>query len=357
MAARAGPARDAISRARPALPYLGITIRVGSMDASLRNAQRLLAQWVPHARLSDGPGPTLETLPAPAESPRLVPARVVEGGTLRSRRVPGEPVAAFAGFLDGTQASRIVAHDRGVPVVHGMAGAVIRERRNRRLSTWRHDVRTHAALYIPAALAPALWERVAASDVPAVDTSASMGAADEGLSGDGAHPTALAERARHFVQGQRERLERELAEDWCGSEHAPLYIDGGISGSERVARSICSVGVVKRHRTLYVGVDALPMLAGLQVAERTTAFRVAPTTRTAVTSWYLRLRDAAGRDPVWGLVRIEVSETWDGQLSARADEISRWVMAERAPVSLPDPRWGAMAYGVRDCEELLRATM
>jgi len=31
------------------------------------------------------------------------------------------------------------------------------------------------------------------------------------------------------------------------------------------------------------------------------------------------------------------------------------LLAERAPVSLPDPRWGAMAYGVRLTEEYLRA--
>jgi hypothetical protein len=241
--------------------------------------------------------------------------------------------------------------------VHGVAAAVIRERRDRRLVTWRRSVRAHAALYIPAALAPVLWDRVVASGLAAVDTSVVMGRADDGVSADGAHPAALAERARHFVEVHRERLERELAEEWCDVEAAPLYIDGGISGSERVATDARSVGVVKRHRTLYVGADALPLLAELALAERTNAFQVASTTRTAVTSWYLRLRDATGRDPMWGLVRVEVAETPDGSASARADEVSRWLMAERAPVSLPDPRWDAMAYGVRDCEELLRAIM
>jgi hypothetical protein len=31
------------------------------------------------------------------------------------------------------------------------------------------------------------------------------------------------------------------------------------------------------------------------------------------------------------------------------------VLAERAPVSLPDKRWSTMVYGIRDCEEYLRA--
>ena len=39
----------------------------------------------------------------------------------------------------------------------------------------------------------------------------------------------------------------------------------------------------------------------------------------------------------------------------RADEISRWILAEKTPLALPDGRWDKMSYGVRDCEEFLRA--
>ena len=70
-------------------------------------------------------------------------------------------------------------------------------------------------------------------------------------------------------------------------------------------------------------------------------------------SWYLRLRNPDGRDAMWGLVRVEMSEC--DKPVERAEEISRWVIAEMAPLSLPDGRWDKMAYGVRDCEEFLRA--
>jgi hypothetical protein len=36
--------------------------------------------------------------------------------------------------------------------------------------------------------------------------------------------------------------------------------------------------------------------------------------------------------------------------------VSRWILAERAPLALPDARWDRMVYGIRDCEEFLRAT-
>jgi hypothetical protein len=327
------------------------------MDASLRSAQRLLGQWVPHVRGTDGVSPTLETLPPAAESPRLALVSIVEDGVRAGRQVPGVPVAAFGGFLDGTQTSRVLVHDRGVPVVHGLAAAVIRERRERRLVTWRRDVQRHGALYAPRTLVPELWDRIVGSGLEVIDTSAPLGSDDAGVSPDGAHPAALTERARRFVELRRERLERQLAEAWCASERMPLCIDGSIGGSERVATARTSVGVVKRHHTIYGGAEIIALLAALEAGERSAVFRLAPARRTPVLSWYLRLHGAAGRDPTWGLVRIEIAVGDIEEIPRRADEVSRWVLAERAPLSLPDPRWAETAYGVRDCKEMLRAIM
>jgi len=92
---------------------------------------------------------------------------------------------------------------------------------------------------------------------------------------------------------------------------------------------------------------------GLKRGERSSIFRVSPRSRNSVLSWYLRLRDAGGRDSLWGLVRIESAEC--DRASERADEVSRWVMAETTPLALPDGRWDKMSYGIRDCEVFLRA--
>jgi DNA-binding NarL/FixJ family response regulator len=43
------------------------------------------------------------------------------------------------------------------------------------------------------------------------------------------------------------------------------------------------------------------------------------------------------------------------ELTARANLISRWILAEASPLALPDGRWDKMVYGIRDCEEFLRA--
>jgi hypothetical protein len=58
---------------------------------------------------------------------------------------------------------------------------------------------------------------------------------------------------------------------------------------------------------------------------------------------------------LWGLVRVEIPI---GTFSReRADRVSRGVLAETAPVSLPDARWDRLLYGIRDCEMFLAAVM
>jgi hypothetical protein len=168
----------------------------------------------------------------------------------------------------------------------------------------------------------------------------------------------LRDAAVHLVQAHRESLEHRLAERWCSLERDPLFIDGGISGSEAVAVSGCTVGVVKSHRTLYAEGAALDVVLGLAHRERSSVFRITSPKRMPVASWYLRLRDPSGHDPMWGLVRVELAHpaphTLD-RIGERADEVSRWILAEVSPLALPDGRWDKMVYGVRDCEEFLRA--
>lgn len=292
--------------------------------------------------------PALELTPADATPPRIEPALSIEGDPSMARAV-GAPTVAFAAFLDGIQSSRTILLGRNAaPVVHGTVAAVVRRRVDRALHVWRGSPRLSRALYLPVALigTPEL-ERLRATQIEIVDTLVATDPADEH------HPMTLLALARDAVQRRRESLEIALAEAWCGAEHDPLFVDGGISGAGRASQSALAVGVVKSHRTLYAAAGTLGVITGLAMGARTAAFEIRSAYRATVASWYLRLRDARGRDPFFGLVRVEVArESWS---AARADLVSRWVLAERAPVSLPDKRWSTMAYGIRDCEEYLRA--
>jgi hypothetical protein len=333
------------------------------VHASLRGVQRRLAELL-HAGNGGGAdgavgvgGASIEAMHVLATEPaRLAAAQVIEGHALRAHRVRGEPTPEFAGFLDGTQQSHVVRYEAGMPIVFGTVAAVVRVRRNRRLATWGRGPLVARSVYAPRAHLPeSVRDALFALDVRVVDTT---------LPGDDgeippAHPLALLERAVHLVQADRERVERELAEAWCRAEREPLFVDGSIQGSERVATTACVAGVVKTHRTLYAGGDALRVVLGLPAAHRSSVFRIAIGRRTPVASWYLRLRDPAGHDPMWGLVRVEAALPDPGDppaaLAERAELVSRRVLAEVSPLALPDGRWDKMVYGIRDCEEFLRA--
>jgi hypothetical protein len=320
------------------------------MDQGLVALQRQLRELAPDVALVTDGEQSLEHLTPDSRPPRLVEADLIEAGPMRARRVFGDPVVAFAAFLDGTQTSRVLAYVDGVPIVLGTVAAAIRVRRNRRLTTWQRPAIVRKLYGALAALAPAHRRALEALGVPLVDAITSDGATT--------HPFTLRDEAVHRIQKDREAAEQELAERWCHHEHEPLFIDGGISGSDRVATAECTVGVVKSHRTLYAEGAALQTIFALRRGERSSVFRVTSPKRVPVASWYLRLRDPMGHDPMWGLVRVEIASQPRidvGAIGERADVVSRWILAEAAPLAMPDARWDKMVYGIRDCEEFLRA--
>jgi hypothetical protein len=201
------------------------------------------------------------------------------------------------------------------------------------------------------------------------------------------------------VRRDRESLEVRLAEEWCvartvagASDPAPvpgngtgaardgaaraiahsalpeiiapgsaIYVDGGLQRSDTLFASCHAVGVVKSHRTLYVSGAALRTVMSLAAGHRSSVFVVSAGWRPPVASWYLRLRNPRGHEPLWGLVRVEVSLAALQQLhhsaDAWADAVSRGILAESAPLALPDARWDVMVYGIRDCEIYLRSAL
>ena len=290
-------------------------------DAASRAAFRFLKECLPDASSVEGSADL--DISSTSEQPQLRSAQVVEGS---------------------------------VPLVLGTTSAAVRVRVNRRLVTWGHKPpKWEQKLYVPLRyLSPQFEARRASAEKqygrwPIVDTSTP----DSSGAYPSEHPSVLLERAIRSVDRHREALEDELAEAWCVRGEAPLFIDGGISHSAHVALSEHAIGVIKSHRTLYVEGEALRTVVSLGKGERSSVFLVSPRTRSAVMSWYLRLRDPAGRDVLWGLVRVEMAKC--ANPTERADEISRWVLAETSPLALPDGRWDKMSYGIRDCEEFLRA--
>jgi hypothetical protein len=320
---------------------------------------KYIAERAPTARAArDGGVPLEHTVPV-SEKARTVAASVLEGTTVRAHRIPGPHATGFDAFLDGVQSTRVIAHLDGVPLIVGTVAAIIRERRNRRLVT--ADFAREVALYLPRRFIPSFaWDDGAQFRL--VDTTADApgsGGGETTADPLSPHPTALAELAYDAIRARREALEIGLAERWCGAApvRGELYVDGTIAGSARVGAASCVAGVVKSHRVLYAEGDALRLVLGLRHGERSSMLRL--TSRqlwpagVSVATWYLRIRATEGQDPLWGLVRVEIPDA--GATTERADQISGWILAEATPLSLPDARWDTMVYGIRDCEQTLRA--
>ena len=152
-------------------------------------------------------------------------------------------------------------------------------------------------------------------------------------------------------------IERRLARRWARESPGTgwLLVDGRLAIDPGLLRSGRAAGLVKSHRTQFLPPEAMEAVLRMGGGYRSSIFKPVRPEVGEVYSWYLRLRPPGGHDIYWSLARIEgraVPETLDV-----ADDLSRWLLAETAPLALPDPRWHVLLYPIRDCEQYLRARM
>jgi hypothetical protein len=272
---------------------------------------------------------------------------------LEGRALDGVPVGdAETGriryFCDGIQRPcGPIYIDSPVPILYGYTAAAIRARgddRKMHIVGGAHAV--DESLYMPHRLFDDGGLRRAGIGV--VDTCD----AEEPEH----HPLKLLEIAKKKVSGRRERLESELVTEWLRGHSSSaewLLVDGSISGDYGGLEPRNLIGVIKSHQTQYFEWDEQCKVLALRVGERSGVFIPGGRKRHEVYSWYLRLHSNDGKDPYFGLVRVEAAKS-DRTLEI-VDELCRWLMAERCPVSLPDSRWDRMLYPIYDCEQYLKS--
>jgi hypothetical protein len=333
-----------------------VTIAVPAVGRAVDAARHALRASLGDRVRSAGPDRT-EAL-AQDGSPLMQHASVtLLGGALRVVDVAPSATAHFEGFLDGIQRSTTIAYVDGVPLLHGTAAAAIRERDGGgRMTTWRAPQITHAVYASRALLGDATWNDVGAI----LDARGhNLYDSDDALPVTSRHPSSLLRQALDSLSRVRNDLERAVGDSWCDADPArPLYVDGSLRTSHAMMRSVGVVGVVKSHATLYVPDDALGLLMTLGAGQRTSVIvALDDAARPRFLTWYLRLRSASGRDPFFGLIRVEcgVRDAGEPEAEAHATAVSGWLLAERSPIARPDARWDVMPYAIRDCEVYLRA--
>ena len=268
-------------------------------------------------------------------------AELLEGDHVDSRPV-GEPTGwpDPVAFLDGVQHSEVVGYAGASPIVVASLGAAVRERNDRILATrvvrHRRVVIGRRAALDSAGAALDGFERIELSDA------------------DPPHPIRELAQAGAALDDARGALEVAVGIAYRVGSSGWLVVDGSLAESPVWAQDPRMVGVAKSHSSLpFDGAD-LEAYLRLPSGHRSPIFAPASRRLAPVRAWAVRLWPWEGKDLLHGLIRVEVAP--DNGTPEMADRVSRWLLAERAPISAPDPRWDRMLYGIRSVEEFLKAT-
>ena len=291
-------------------------------------------------------------------------------------RDPGahEGISKLCYFLDGAQSSREIGRIEMSPVVVATVAAAIINRCDRRFSRMplEETPTVVQAVILPRSAGDerieALWQllleagfsELGAEDVPSSSYLVLDSAEFMGEELDPSDYVGMRDRAGVRVRAIRERLEGGMLRSWelddrtLEDPDAWIAVDGQLNEIRESNRR--AVGLIKSvARPEFVGKD-VGMLLDLEPGMRTTSFvpdwqlRRAPGEHR--TSWYLRVWPRQpGADALGSLMRVEAPRDTPPET---VDEITRWVLAERAPLAKPDPRWPAMIYPIHYVEKLLK---
>jgi hypothetical protein len=269
----------------------------------------------------------------------------VEGEAIRAIDVGGAaPPPEGAAFLDGIQRYAVEGRFGLVPVVRGHVAAATMRRDGDRLSVADHQ--SEELIVVPLErLTPDQRQALADTGVPLVDCEV----------GERAHPIVDVQLAARAVERRREELETAVASALLASEpECWLVVDGALGGLAHMLDAGPRVlGLIKSHETQFLDGPDLEIAVTLQEGHRSSVFARRLGKRGQVYTWYLRLWPWEEHELLHGLVRIERPATEAALTEATA--VSRWLLAERAPLSAPDGRWDRLLYPIRQVEMFLRA--
>ena len=292
-------------------------------------------------------------------------------------RDPGSPDGSsrLCYFLDGVQSSREIGRIGVVPVVVATVAAAVVNRCDRRLR--RMDLEGPPdmvrAVILPRGIddakVEAFWrllleaglEELGPEDLSSaelvLDSTEYASAVDPG------DYVGMRERAFGRVRTLRERLETELLRRWEGDDRVLENEDDWIAVDGQLlwagSSTLRAIGLIKSvSRPEFVGGD-VGMLLDLEPGMRTTSFvpgwQTGRATTDQRTSWYVRVwPPQQGADALGSLMRIEAPRDTSPE---QINEITRWILAERAPLAKPDPRWPAMIYPIHYVEKILKPSL
>jgi hypothetical protein len=276
-------------------------------------------------------------------------------------------------FLDGVQSSRELGRVEMAPIIVATVAAAIVNRCDRRFSRMpiESPPTVVQAVILPRsagdARVEAFWElllkagfsELGPDEVPSYPHLV-LDSAEYIAEADRSDYVGMRERARVRVRALRERLEGGMMRRWelddrtLEDPDAWIAVDGQLKDIRESNRR--AIGLIKSvARPEFVGKD-VGMLLDLEPGMRTTSFipdwQLRRDLSERRTSWYLRMwPPQRGADALGSLMRVEAPRDMEPDI---VDEVSRWILAERAPLAKPDPRWPAMIYPIHYVEKILK---
>lgn len=346
---------DRISQALAKAERVGVRVTAGSGVCDLEMQQ--LARRV----FEDEPQPGAAT-----------GARHLEG-TPRSVD-PGHPQGSsrLCYFLDGVQTTHEIGRIGPVPIIVTSVAAAIVNRCERRFSRTNIDSLPAVvrAVILPLDMGDerveAFRDLLLSEGLTALGYEEEPSVSDLILSStehtsppDPGDYVRMKEKAYGRARTLRERLEAEMLRRWEGDDRVLnsgdwIAVDGQLPWAE--TPSPRAVGLIKSvARPEFAGED-VNVLLDLAPGMRTTSFIPDWQLRRATTdqrcSWYIRLwPPQRGADALGSLMRVEAPRDTRPK---EVDEITRWILTERAPLAKPDPRWASTIYPIHYVEKVLK---
>jgi hypothetical protein len=280
--------------------------------------------------------PQLVTTPfASAESVEHDAIQAIDVGGMAEATLP-------AAFMDGIQRYAVAGRFGLIPVIRAYVAAAV-------LARYDEELRAEGCREEESVIAP--LSRLPDRAIRELEDTG-MPLHDSG--GERTHPIVDVLLAGHVVERRREELELRVAREYLRRTSSGwLVVDGSTVAMATLAGAARILGVVKSHETQYLDGADLWQALTLPMGHRTSVFARLGAERSMTRTWYLRLWPWEGRDLLHGLIRLE--RVAAESTLAEASEVSRWILAERAPLSAPDGRWDRLIYPIHQVELYLRA--
>jgi hypothetical protein len=263
----------------------------------------------------------------------------------------GMQLVHFARILQRTQlVGHFVSGGVEVPIHYGLEGAVILKRESRRFSVWG-DAELKTSVLVPFEFVKdkSILEKFGGrDDFDLVDTG-------------GSRPeyTQLRISAVTKAHERAVALRNRLYGAWHKAEGANqndvLVIHGHVVDLPNAELSKNCLSLDMHVYLPWQNSQILEQMLQIPAGRRGPVLKVSRTSGDPMSKymWFVRLRTSSKADPEFGLLCCTIIARDDEDARARADEVSKLVIAERLPVSFPAEGWDKLIFPLKLCRDYL----